>query len=88
MVKYSIYNYGLILLNLLVILRQEERASKESRLLNYFVKGLKPMVILMLLEPEKSLLNLKDLQNLRARTRSIFLAGRISIEAVVENLLG
>jgi hypothetical protein len=46
------------------------------------------MAISMLLEPEKSLLNLKDLQNLRARTRSIFLAGRTSIEAVIESLLG
>jgi hypothetical protein len=87
-VKHGIHNHGPIPLNLLVILRQEERASKESRLLDYFAKGLKPMAISMLLEPEKSLLNLKDLQNLRARTRSIFLAGRTSIEAVVESLPG
>jgi hypothetical protein len=40
----------------------------------------------MLLEPKKSLLTLRDLENLRTRTRLIFLAGRISIEAVIKSL--
>jgi hypothetical protein len=85
-VKYSEYNHSLVLLNLLVLLRQKERKEKEERLLDYFEKGLKPIAISMLLEPEKSLLNLKDLENLRARTRLIFLRGRISIKVVIESL--
>jgi hypothetical protein len=85
-VKYSEHNHSLVLLNLLVLLRQKERKEKEERLLDYFEKGLKPIAISMLLEPEKSLLNLKDLENLRARTRLIFLRGRISIKVVIESL--
>jgi hypothetical protein len=85
-VKHSEHNYGPTPLNLLVLLRRKERKEKEVRLLKYFENGLKPMAISTLLEPEKSLLNLKDLYNLRARTRSLFLAGRISIEAVIESL--
>jgi hypothetical protein len=87
-VKYGKHNHGLIPLNLLVPLRQKERKEKEERLLDYFEKGLKPMAISTLLEPEKSLLTLKDLKNLRARTRSVFLSGRTSIEAVIQSLLG
>ena len=87
-VKHGEHNHGPVPLNLLVPLRQEERAKKEGRLLDYFEKGLKPMAISTLLEPEKSLLNLKDLKNLRARTRSLFLSGRTSIEAVIESLPG
>ena len=85
-VKYGEHNHPLTPLNLLVPLRQKERKEKEERLLDYFEKGLKPMAISTLLEPEKSLLNLKDLHNLRARTRFLFLAGRTSIEAVIESL--
>lgn len=85
-VKHREHNYGPTPLNLLVPLRQKERKEKEERLLDYFEKGLKPIAIATLLEPEKSLLNLRDLENLRARTRSIFLAGRTSIEAVIESL--
>ena len=87
-VKYGEHNQPPTLLNLLVPLRQKERKEKEERLLDYFEKGLKPMAISTLLGPEKSLLNLRDLENLRARTRSIFLAGRTSIEAVIESLPG
>jgi hypothetical protein len=87
-VKHGNHNHGPIPLNLLVKLRQEERGEKEERLIDYFEKGLKPMVVSMLLESEKSLLNLKDLKNLYARTRSIFLAGRTSIKAVIESLPG
>jgi hypothetical protein len=87
-VKHGEHNHGIIPLNLIVKLRQEEREKKEGQLLDYFEKGLKPMAISMLLEPEKSLLNLRDLENLRARTRSIFLSGRSSIEAVIESLPG
>lgn len=87
-VKHGEHNHGPIPLNLLVPLRQKERKEKEARLLDYFDKGLKPTAISTLLEPEKSLLNLKDLENLRARTRSLFLAGRTSIEAVMESLPG
>ena len=85
-VKHSEHNHGLIPLNLLVPLRQKERKEKEARLLDYFEKGLNPIVISTLLEPEKSLLNLKDLYNLRARTRSLFLTRRTSIKAVIESL--
>jgi hypothetical protein len=87
-VKHGEYNYGLIPLNLLVPLRQKERKEKEVRLLDYFKKGLKPIVISALLEPKESLLNLRDLENLHARTRLIFLAGRISIKVVIESLPG
>jgi hypothetical protein len=87
-VKHGSHNHGPTPLNLLVKLRQEERKEKEERLLDYFDKGLKPMAISTLLESEKSLLNLKDLHNLRARTRSVFLGGRSSIEAVIESLPG
>jgi hypothetical protein len=87
-VKHGEHNHGPVPLNLLVQLRQEERTNKEERLLDYFEKGLKPMAISTLLEAEKSLLNLRDLENLRARTRSIFLSGRTSIEAVIESLPG
>jgi hypothetical protein len=85
-VKYSKYNYSLTLLNLLVLLQQKERKEKEVRLLKYFENGLKPIAISTLLEPKKSLLNLKDLYNLCARTRSLFLTGYILIKAVIESL--
>ena len=86
MVKYSEHNHPPTPPNLLVLLRQKERKEKEERLLDYFEKGLKPIAIATLLEPKKSLLNLRDLENLYARTRSIFLTSRISIKAIIESL--
>jgi hypothetical protein len=82
------HNHGPTPQNLLVILRQRERAEKEVRLLDYFHQGLKAIQIWQILKAEKSLLTLKDLQNLRDRARHVFLRGRSSIEAVIESLPG